>query len=223
MGLTDLFNYISAATAKSIFQVMNDFNNTIKTLAGEMGIPAWLLLSAALVLTVIVGFVGYKKIRLLMALVLNYFGFFIGMELFSLMKESVKWLPGWLTYIVGAIVAVAFVLLAFVKFSYVLFAVSAVSGYVVLMFYTTNSLISIGGALAFAVLSVAMIRTVFVLTSGMVCGFLTVSFASALFTKAEWLQLGNTQWFSFCLALMIAAIYVVVQYVTTRKVKGARA
>ena len=216
MTLTNLLDYLKTAGTKDVFQVLNDLNAAVSAWAAEINIKAWILFLVGLVISVAIGFLGYKMIKLVMGLGLAYVGYFVGVELFRILYKTYDWMPDWIMYIVGAVLAVAFLFLAFAKFSYVIFSVSALLSYFVLMFYTDNAVLSIGVAVVIAMLSISLIRTVFIVGSSLICGVLTVSFLSQLLPKLTFLRLEEGKLVSLIIALVLAVLFAVIQFVVNR-------
>ena len=217
MGLSDLLGYIGRASSKDIFQVLTDLNERLSAWATQLDIGAWVFFLVGLLATFAVGFFGYKLIKLILALGFGYIGYFVGVALTDVLTDRFEWLPEWSCYIFGALVAILFLCMAFAKFSYALFSVFAFAGYCVTMFYFDNQVLAVGGAIVLAVLSVTLIRTVFILATSFGCGMLSVSFLAQLLPKVELLQMGEGKWFALCLALGLTAVFAVVQFVINRR------
>lgn len=213
MSVTDLIDF---AKSKDIFSALESFNGLLEEWADRLNMNVAILLWAGVALSVIIGFFGYKLIKPIMALGFGYIGYFVGEGIFDLLSEHITQIPDWTVYVIGGVVAVLFMCLAFIKFSYAMFTVAAVFGYFIAFFYTQDSVLAIGGAFLLAMLSVLLIRTVFILLSSFVCGITTVSLLSHIFPKASLLQLGNNQWMAICLTIGIALLFAVVQFVINR-------
>lgn len=213
MNIMDLLRSVSS---RDLFSILESVNNVCDRIALKLGINANILLWAGLAVSVLLGFLGYKLIKPLMALGVGGVGYLVGVEIFSLLDGKWSWLPNWLTYVVGGVIAVAFICMAFAKFSYALFAFAGALGFFVTNFYLDNTMIAIGGAVVLAMLSVILIRTAYILTVGTLCGFATVSFLSGLFPGVAMFDLNYDNWMPICLAAGIAVLFVVVQFVVNR-------
>ncbi len=211
-----MFENLENLASKNIFQVLNDLNDAISNAAEKIGIPGLVFLLLGLALSLAIGFFGYKQVKLLMMVGLGCIGYFVGAAHIASAQESITWLPDWSAYILGAVFAICFAGLAFFKFSYALFGFSTVAAYIMVLFYTSEQLIALGAAIVFAFLAVTLLRTVFILTSSALCGFLTVSFLSAIFPKASFLQLGAGKWGSMILSIAFFVVFAVVQFVLNR-------
>ena len=217
MTLLNLLDYIKNIGTKDVYMVLSDLSSTIEAWAKQLGFDAWILFLVGLVAAVVVGFFGYKMIKLMMGLGLAYVGYFVGFEIYTLMQKSLTWLPAWGTYIFGAIIAILFMSLAVAKFSYALYTVFALVGYCVTLFYTDNAVLAVGGAVIFAILSVSLIRIVFICTSSFLGGMLSISFLSKLLPKLTFLQFGKGQWLALVAAIVLTLIFVVVQFAINRR------
>jgi hypothetical protein len=212
----DLLNLINRASTKDLYTVLSYINEKVCALAERLSIGSWILFLLGMAVAAVIGFYGYKLIKLVMAAGLGFVGYIVGNALAELLGESFTWLPTWSGYLFGAIIAVLFLFLAYIKFSYVLFAASGIAGYIITLFYFENSALALGGAVLLAILSVTFIRTVFILASGFSCGMLFVGCLSQLLPKVEFLQLREGEWVSLILALGLAAVFAVVQFVNNR-------
>lgn len=211
MALTNLLDYIKNIGSKNAYGVLNDLNSSLEAWAAQLGFDAWILFLAGLIAAIIVGFFGYKMIKLIMGLGLAYVGYFVGFEIFLIVQKTFAWLPEWTSYIFGAVIALLFLSLAVAKFSYALYTAFALLGYCVTLFYTDNAVLAIGGAVIFAILSVSLIRTVFICTSSVLAGVLSVAFLAKLLPKLTFLQFGEGQWVALVVALVLALIFIAVQ------------
>ncbi len=217
MTLTHLMDYIKNIGSKDVYTVLADLNSTIEGWAEKIKIGSWIVFLIGLALAVGIGFFGYKLIKLMMGLGLAYVGYFVGVEVFALVQKPMDWIPDWCAYIFGGLIALVFLALAFAKFSYTIYSVFALIGYCVTMFYTENLILAIGGAVLLAMLSVSLIRTVFIFSTSFFCGMITVSFLSKLLPVLTFLQFGQGRWGALITAGVLAILYAVVQFVINRK------
>jgi hypothetical protein len=217
MKLTNFLDYIKNIGTKDVFRVLEDLGASLEAWAKQLGFDAWIMFLAALAATVLVGFFGYKMIKVLMGLGLAYVGYFVGVEIFTVAKETLTWLPGWSVYILGALIGILFMSLAVAKFSYATYTAFAIVGYALTLFYTDNAVLAVGGAVILAILSVSLLRVVFILTSSVACGMLSISFLSRLLPKLEFLKLGEGQWIALGAALVLALIFILVQFALSQK------
>ncbi|MBE6553802.1 MAG: hypothetical protein E7666_05605 [Ruminococcaceae bacterium] len=217
MTLTHLMDYIKNIGSKDVYSVLADLGNTIENLAEEIKIGSWILFLIGLAITVGIGFFGYKLIKLVMGLGMAYVGYFVGVEFFALVHQTLDWIPAWCAYICGAVIALLFMAFAFVKFSYTIYAAFALIGYCVVMFYTENTVLALGGAVLLATLSVSLIRTVFITATSFFCGMLTVTFLSKLLPALTFLQFGQKNWGALVVAAIFFLVYLSVQFAINRK------
>ena len=215
----DLLQYIDKLSSKDVYQVLDALNGRIADWASSLSVSAVLLFAAGLVLAWIMGLAGYRLIKLIMGLSFGTIGYLVGTACFSLLAEKWTWLPAWGVYVLGGLAAIVFLCLAFVKFSYAMFVSFALAGYCMTLFYIGDAMIALGGGILLAMLSVFMVRVVFIPTCSFLCGFLSISFLSQLLPKAEWLQLKDGNWLSLCCAIGLSVIFAVLQFVVNRKYK----
>ena len=217
--MSALLNFLRDLSSKDLYQVLADFNDVVTDVADSIGIGAIWFFAVGLALMLVFGFGGYKLVKLITALSFGGVGYFVGVALFHFLQERAEWLPAWCVYVVGGLVAVLFLLMAFAKFSYALFAMFALAGYFVTAFYFNDVKIALGGAIFLAMLSVFFIRWVYILTSSFLCGFFALSFLSQILPDVERLQMEEGNWFSLCCALALTLVFAVCQLVVTRKEK----
>lgn len=216
MSLSDILSYIGGASSKDLFVILADLNQAVSDWANAHEIKAIILFALGLAASVIVGLFGYKLIKAVTGLGLAYVGYFAGAELYALLSEKLEWLPEWSCYVIGGVLAIVFFCLAFVKFSYAIFTAAGIAGYLVVLFYFENQVLAVGGGVIAAMLSILMIRAVYILATGFACGMLSVSFLSAMLPKVDQLRLEDGNWIALFLALGLTALFAVVQFVMNR-------
>ena len=217
MTLTNFLDYIQNIGTKDIYRVLDDLVASLETWAKQLGFEAWILFLAGLIATVLVGFFGYKMIKMLMGLGLAYVGYFVGVEIFLIAQKTLSWIPEWACYIFGAVIGILFMSMAVVKFSYTLYTAFAILGYCVTLFYTDNAVLAVGGAVVFAILSVSLMRLLFILCSSFLCGILSITFLSKLLPRISFLKPGEGQWIALVAALVLMLIFILIQYALDRK------
>jgi len=217
MTLTNFLDYIKNIGSKDVFRVLDDLTASLEAWAKQLGIDSWILFLSSLIAAVLVGLFGYKIIKLIMGLGLAYVGYFVGIEIFSVARDTLTWIPQWTCYIFGALVGILFMSLAVAKFSYTVYTAFALAGYCITLFYTNNTVLAVGGAVIFAILSISFIRTVFIFGSSFLCGILAIAFLSKLLPKITFLQFGKGQWWALGAALLLTLIFIIVQFVLSRK------
>ena len=226
MTLSKLLSYIRGTSSKDVFEVLNELNDMVSSWAEKINISETVLLIVGLVLSIAIGFTSYKLIKLILSLATGYVGYFIGVELFTVLesklmqaaKNSVD-LPDWLQYVFGGLVALLFLLLAFKRASYALFMAAAAMGFAIVAFYTDSSILALGGAILVAFLSVIFVRFLYIWATSAVCGFLTVSFLSALLPKQELLVLKIGNWAAILIALAVTLLFAIEQFLTNKRRK----
>lgn len=221
MTLAKILSYLKDATSTDLFEVMNDFNAYLTNMAKEAEIAAWILFVAGLVAVFAVGLFGYKLVKPLSAIVAGYVGYFLGEELYHvLIKARFESCPEWVLYVMGGVFAALFLFLGFVKFSYVLFPLAAVSAYYAIGFYFDgNTILALGGALLAGFLMITFVRTAVVLTTSFGCGLLTAGMLSGLFPKVEAFALEIDNWTVIALMAVMFFLFATFQFVTNRRRK----
>ncbi|MBQ3015105.1 MAG: hypothetical protein IJD75_08235 [Clostridia bacterium] len=214
-----LLDYLRDLSAKDVYQVLTDCNGMVADWADSLGVSAVIFFAVGLAVALVLGFGGYKLVKLVAALTFGGVGYCVGEALFGFFKEQADWLPEWGVYLVGGVVALAFLCMAFSKFSYALFTMFAFAGYFITSFYFNDAMIAFGGAILLAMLSVIFLRWVYILTSSFLCGFFGISFLSQILPDVELLQMEEGNWFSLCCAVALMLVFAVCQLVVTRKAK----
>ncbi len=214
MGLSSLLSYLQGVEAKDLFTVLSDVNGAIVRFAADKCAP-WLIFAFGISIALITGLLGYKLKKVTMAMATGYAGYFIGMALFTaVVQVRFPSVPEWVMYLCAFAVAALFLVLGFVKFSYVYFVMAAVCGYFMLVFYTDSRLVGLGGALVVGVLAVLLPRVSYILASSVGCALLTVSFFHGMLPEVAWLELSIENEVSLVLAACVAVIFLLVQTVT---------
>ena len=220
MTLARILTYLKGAITKDLFDISNDLNEYLTKVAERAEFSAWMLFAVGLALVFVVGLFAYKLIKPLSAILGCYAGYFIGAEIFYvLLKNRFESCPEWVAYVLGGVIAVCFLLLGFFKFSYVLFAVGALSGYFAIHFYIDSQMLAIGGAFLAGMLMITLIRTSVIFLSSFGCCIFTVSFLSGMLPNVEAFQLELDNWTSLALAVLMFFIYATFQFVTNRRRK----
>ena len=221
MTLAKILSYLKDATSTDLFEAMNDFNAYLTNMAKEAEIAVWILFVAGLVAVFAVGLFGYKLVKPLSAIVAGYVGYFLGEELYHvLIKARFESCPEWVLYVMGGVFAALFLFLGFVKFSYVLFPLAAVSAYYAIGFYFDgNTILALGGALLAGFLMITFVRTAVVLTTSFGCGLLTAGMLSGLFPKVEAFALKIDNWTAIALMAVMFFLFATFQFVTNRRRK----
>ena len=219
MTLADVLAYLKGAPSKDLLEISSDLNAFLTNCAAELDMAAWILFAVGLVAVFAVGLFGYKLVKLLTALLAGYAGYFIGAEIYhAVIKVQFEKCPEWVVYITGGIIAALFLFLGFVKFSYVLFALSAFGGYSVVYYYLDgNLLLALGGALLAGILMITLVRSSVILVTSFGCALLSVSFLAGLLPKVEAFRLEIDNWTAIGLAVLMFFVFATFQFVTNRR------
>ena len=221
MTLAKILSYLQGATSKDLFEVAKDLGRFLTNAAAKAEIKAWIVFLAAFVAVFAVGLLGYKMVKPLAAIFCGGIGYFVGTEIYhALIKVRFEGCPQAVAYVLGGVIAAGFLVLGFFKFSYVLFALGAFSGYFTVMFYMENgTVLAIGAALLAGMLMITLIRTAVIIVSSLGCAVLSVSFLSGLFPKVEAFQSKPDSWAFIALTAILFFIYVSFQFATNRRRK----
>lgn len=215
-----MLNFLFGADGmgRDVFAVLSDINSGISSFAGKVHLPSLVTFLIGVVLAVFLGVCGYRFIKLFMSLSFGAIGYCIGVELTAFVNSKLTnyVLLSWMQYVIGAVVALLFLALAFRKFSYVMFAEIALVGISTGLFYTDgNKLLALGTGLLLALISVYLVRWVFIAVSSVIGAFLAVDFLSQVIDVA-FLKL-DTSFVALFIALGVALVFIVIQLVSTQK------
>lgn len=200
-----------------ILKLLRSCNEAISDLAEKVTLDAWILFAVATALALAVGIFGYKLIKLVMALGIGAGGYFVGEELYRLLAEKFTEIPDWAVYVCGGVVALVFCIFAFCKFSYAWFGTAAIIGYIAVGHFMPSgyALLTAGAALLIALLSISLIRVVFILLTSAVAGGFAISFLGQIFPEQGFLQVGEG-WLPYVLVAVAAILFAIVQFAINR-------
>ena len=222
--ITGLF-FNQEGQVKDIVSILAEVNAQLEALAANFNLPAYVLFGAGIALAAILGLFGYRLIKLLMGVASAGAAYFVGVELFKLAEGALKLnLPTAVTYVAGAVCAVAMFFLAFRLFSYVLYVGMAGLGYFVVTFYVGSEhfIIALAGGIVLALLSMMFTRFVFVLLTSLVSSFAVVSMVSALLPDVKYVDLSQGI-IPYVVAGTLACVFFFCQYLICRKLKKSAA
>lgn len=208
--------YLKNITSKDIFQLLSDLGENISKWSDLSKIPELAFGIVGIILALLLGFVGYKLIRPTVSLLVAYAGLIVGDRLFRVL--DVHWInmPNWLSWLFATLIAILFASLAFARASYVWAILAGVGGYCTVLFYVDSVTLALGGAFVAAILVSYLVRTSYVLISGMAAGLLTVQFLFVIFPKATVFDLGIDKPMSLIIAGCAALIFILTQFATNR-------
>ena len=193
-------------------------NVKLGLIAETVKLPAILFFLLGAALAIFVGVCGYKYIKLLSTILFGLIGYTIGSELFYVVKAHFAWekIPNACAYIVGILVLALFAYLAYKKFSYALFGVMGVAGFVVSYFIIPNVSIAIAGAIGIALLSMFFIRYAFIILTSLGSGFVLLSMLHGIAPNVSLLNV-TEGYVGLFLALVASLIFVAIQFYISRK------
>ncbi len=217
------FKILDAGKLSTVLEMVN---NKLANIAHAFKLPAILFYVLFAAAAIAVGIWGYKFIKLLTSASFAIVAGTIGYELFHVVKDHFGWekIPDFCAYIVGALVLVLFAFLAYKKFSYALFAVMGVAGFLVSYFIIPNPSIAVAGAFGIALLSMFFVRHAFIILTSFGAGFVCMSMASAILPNVALISLSKGI-VGFGLAIVVSCIFMAVQFYMSRgenKKKGPK-
>ena len=218
MGLSNLMGYLEGVMSKDIFLILEDMNDLVRTWAADLKISSVIFFAVGIALACVVGLFGYKLIKLMMAVCMGSVGYLVGVELFFAFYKHYEKLPEWCSYIAGGLIAIVFICLAYRHFSYALYTVSAICGYVITSFYIDNVWVAIGGAIVLAMLSIIILRVFFVLATSLLAGaFAGNCLVQILPANLAIFQGEIGEWVPAAIMLAFALFFTIIQLATNRR------
>jgi hypothetical protein len=201
------------------FAILDKMTGAIDATAAKLHIKAMILYIVGVALALVIGVLGYRLIKLVLSAGLAYFGYLVGLELFTYLGTKFADLPSFLAYVCGGIFAVLFFVAAFLRFSYALYSVLCALGAYLVVFYTGGTwLLGLGGGILFALIAIFFVRASFVLISSFVGGVCCIGFLGKLLPDVAILQLGANAT-AFYIALGAVLVFALLQFLTTRRPK----
>ena len=208
--------YLKNIISKDIFQLLTDMNANIAKWSDWSHIPELVFGIVGILLALAIGLAGYKFIRPTVSLIMAYGGLMIGDQLFRVLDERWSFLPDWLSWVPAILVAVLFATLAFKRASYVWAILGGVGSYCMLLFYIDDKVLAIGAAFLAALAISYLVRTSFVLVTGVAAGLLAVNFLSVIFPKVTAFDLQIDRPLSLIIAGSVALVFILTQFATNR-------
>lgn len=213
--ITESIAYLKNIISKDIFQLLTDLNGNISKWSELSCIPELVFGIVGILLALAIGLVGYKLIRPTMSLIMAYAGLMLGDRIFRVLDE---WhcLPDWLSWVFAIVVAIAFASLAFARASYVFAILAGIGAYCTVLFYIDDQILALGGAVVAAIAVSYLVRTAYILITGLTAGLLMVNFLSVIFPKAAVFDLRIDAPIPLIIAGSVALIFILTQYATNR-------
>ena len=214
--ISESITYLKNITSKDIFLLLSDLNGNIAKWSEWSHIPELLFGIVGILLALALGLAGYKLIRPTMSLIMAYAGLLVGDTFFRLLDEKWSHLPNWLSWLFAVSLAIVFASLAFGRASYVWAILGGIGSYCTLLFYLDNYVLALGAAVLAALAISYLVRTAYVLVTGIAAGLLTVSFLSVIFPKVTAFDLQIDRPLSLIIAGSVALIFILTQFATNR-------
>ena len=140
----------------------------------------------------------------------------MGDQFFRVLDAKWSHLPDWLSWLFAISLALVFATLSFKRASYVWAVLGGIGSYCMLLFYIDDKILAVGAALLAALAISYLVRTTYVLVTGVAAGLLTVSFLSVIFPKVTAFDLQIDRPLSLIIAGALALIFVLTQFATNR-------
>ena len=214
--ISESITYLKNITSKDIFLLLSDLNGNIAKWSEWSHIPELLFGIVGILLALTLGLAGYKLIRPTMSMIMAYTGLLVGDAFFHVLDAKWSHLPDWLSWLFAISLAIVFASLAFGRASYVWAILGGIGSYCTLLFYLDNYILALGVAILAALAISYLVRTAYVLVSGIAAGLLTVSFLSVIFPKVTAFDLQIDRPLSLIIAGSVALIFILTQFATNR-------
>ena len=215
MELLNLISDFIKGNVPGFFGFLNRINTTVAgEIANTLHTQPEMLLGLGICLTVAIGMLAYKYVKIFLSLIASVLGFFAGTELyFALQTET---MPNWVGYVFGLVLMVVFFWLAYGRASYVWYAMVAILGYCITRFYIADSLVAaIGGAFVLAMLSIAFFRILYLALTSLGCGVLTTSLIWGMGPGCGVFALSSHNAVFWLMSLLLTLLFVAVQLLLT--------
>ena len=214
--ISESITYLKNVTSKDIFILLSDLNGNIAKWSDWSHIPEFLFGIVGILLALALGLAGYKLIRPTMSLIMAYAGLLVGDQFFRLLDAKWSHLPDWLSWLFAISLAIVFASLAFGRASYVWAILGGIGSYCTILFYLDDYILALGAAVLAAIAISYLVRTAYVLVTGVAAGLLTVNFLSVIFPKITAFDLQIDRPLSLIIAGAIALVFILTQFATNR-------
>ena len=203
--------------------VMGDVVNSLKEIAFDINIAEGAVFVAAILFALTAGVFGYRLLKFICAVGFAAVGYVVGSAIFDflLLQEGMETLPAFLTYVIGAVLALLFFFAGFKKFHFVLFAAAYTVGYSFVWGFFGDRMVALGGALLLAILCVTIVRISVVLLSSLTGSLVAVTLIGAMLpADVTMMQMQSENDFALVLALGLTLIFALVQFLFSRYYKA---
>ena len=203
--------------------VMGDVVNSLKEIAFDINIAEGAVFVAAILFALTAGVFGYRLLKFICAVGFAAVGYVVGSAIFDflLLQEGMETLPAFLTYVIGAVLALLFFFAGFKKFHFVLFSAAYTVGYSFVWGFFGDRMVALGGALLLAILCVTIVRISVVLLSSLTGSLVAVTLIGAMLpADVTMMQMQSENDFALVLALGLTLIFALVQFLFSRYYKA---
>ena len=217
----DSINNIFSGQGTDIVGALSAFGDAVNGFAESLGVSATVFYLFGAILSLFLGMFAYKIARLLTGLCAGLFAFFffgdllfyIALGIFKVELDNIICLA------VSVVLAFVFFGIGFKRFKYVIFAVMAMVGYLVTVFYLSpyidGVIVPITGAVVMALIAVISLRFAFAVATSFTFGFTLIYMLSCALPEVEVLNLQeNTM--ALVIAGLVALFMLMSQLISTR-------
>ncbi len=194
---------------------------SLSVLSARLGLKPFVLLIAASVLALLVGVAGMHLAKVLASTGCAIVGYFSGVILMKWIStfEIFSKLPAFLSYVIGAVVAVLLFFFGWKRCLHAIFIVFFVVGCaLVKTFVPVDSvMLCLCGGLIVSMLSTFMVKIAFSALTSFLGGFAILCFLGEMLPKVKYLQLMEANRVAIWLAVGVSVVFFIFQLITTRK------
>lgn len=210
---TLFFDMLQAGGFIPALKVLSD---ALAAMADSASLPHNVAFFWGALIAVLVGFLGYRYVKILPAAYFGVLGYALGSSLFVLANARFDLdLPNLCKHVVGFALMAVLAYLSYKKIAYALFCMVWFSGFVFAYFIYPNYILAIAVGLAAAMVGMHFVRYAVILITSFGGGFLLMAMVSAMapdITRLS-LEVGRT---GKALAILVSLIFAAVQYYLTK-------
>ena len=218
MKLSDLLNYFTELGSKDLFQIASDMGGVSESLATLTKLPALVFGVFGVVIAALLGVLGYKLLKPVIALIMGTVGFFAGVSVFlAYMWEKISWMPEWFCFVVAGALAIVFFILALKKPVGGLFSLAAILGFVIVSFYTQDTMLVIAGGVLISLIVGLVSRFFFILFTSFFGSLMATVSLAGMLPNVAILQVKEDNLLSLAVVGGAAVVFIVLQCLINRK------
>ena len=210
---TLFFDMLQAGGFIPSLKVLSD---ALAVMADSVNLPHTVAFLWGSLVAVLVGFLGYRYVKILPAAYFGVVGYALGSSLFVLANARFDLdLPNLCKHIVGLALMAGLAYLSYKKIAYALFCMAWFSAFVLAYFIYPNYILAIAVGLVAAMVAMHFVRYAVIIFTSFGGGFLLMAMVSAMapdITRLS-LEVGRT---GKALAILVSLLFAVVQYYLTK-------